>query len=317
MNRYAVALGSNLGNRLSFLQGAVEAMGSLGEIESISGLYETEPVGGPSQGPYLNAGVMLLTELEPEPLLRGLQKIEQDAGRERSVRWGERTLDLDIVAHSGSEVRTTDLQIPHQRAAERRFVLQPLVDVWPDAVVANGVTAEQALSAVGIERVDLLARRWADPTAKPSGRYWVAVQFVLFLATAISLAFDGSLPGEELEVSEIIGGVLVFAGVVLAFLAVRELGKSLTVTPEPLADAELVHTGPFSLARHPIYGAVFMILIGTSLVVGSVYGAVSSLVLFVFFLFKSTYEERQLRIAYPEYQGYKDRVRRRLIPFIF
>jgi 2-amino-4-hydroxy-6-hydroxymethyldihydropteridine diphosphokinase len=317
MNRYAIALGGNLGDRLGFLQGGVEALGSLGEIESISGLYETEPVGGPSQGPYLNAVVTLLTELEPEPLLVGLQEIERDAGRERSVRWGERTLDLDIVAHSGAEVRTADLQIPHQRAAERRFVLQPLVDVWPEAVVADGVTAQQALASVGAERVDSLSRRWADPTVKPPGRYWVVVQFVLFLVTAISLAFDGSLPGEEPEVTRIIGGVLVFAGVVLAFLSVRKLGKSMTATPEPLPDADLIQTGPFSLARHPIYGGVFMILMGTSLVVDSVYGAVLSLGLFVFFLFKSTYEERQLRIAYPEYQSYRDRVRRRLIPFIF
>lgn len=317
MSRYAVALGSNLGDRLGHLRGAVYSIRELGEIEDISGLYETEPVGGPDQEPYLNAVVLLTCDLDPEPLLRSLQEIEIEAGRERSVRWGARTLDLDIVAYSGDAVRTADLQIPHQRAAERRFVLQPLTDVWPDALVGDDLTATDAIAVVGAERVDLLSTSWADPMVRPSGRYWVAGQFVLFLAIAISLAIDGSLPGDDPEVVRVIGGAMVFAGVVLAFLSVRKLGGSLTAAPEPLADAELVDTGPFALARHPIYGGVFMLLMGTALVLDSVYGAVLSLGLLVLFLFKSNYEERQLRIKYASYQAYRDRVRRRMIPFLF
>ena len=316
MSRYAVALGSNLGDRLGYLRQGVEGLRQLGRIAAISGLYETEPVGGPEQGPYLNAVVLLHCDAGPHDLLNSLHAIEEEAGRKRSVRWGERTLDLDVVAWDGAPVRTAELVIPHPRAPERRFVLAPLADVWPEARLGDSLSAIRALEEAPGERVDLLAANWADSNGIQPGKYWVLGQFVLFLAIAIAMALDGSLPEGQAEVTRIAGGALTVLGGLLAFLSMRRLGDSLTALPEPLAGADLVESGPYALARHPIYGGVSLFLLGTSLFLDSITGAVLSVGLLIFFWFKSSYEERQLRIAYPEYQVYQQRVTRRLIPFL-
>lgn len=160
MTPYAVALGSNRGDRMDHMRRAVEELRELGAIEAISGLYETEPVGGPDQGPYLNAVVRLDSDLSPHELLRSLHDIEAAHERVRTVRWGPRTLDLDIVATDGIPIQTPDLEIPHPRAAERLFVLQPLCDVWPEALVGNGLTAAQARERVMDQEVTLVRSDW-------------------------------------------------------------------------------------------------------------------------------------------------------------
>ncbi len=160
MTRYAIALGSNQGGRVDHLRQAVAELEGLGTIEAISGLYETEPVGGPAQDPFLNAVVLLDTDLAPAKLLATLQQIETANDRVRTVRWGPRTLDLDIVAVDDQVIDTPDLQVPHPRAAERLFVLQPLCDVWPEAMVGDGLTAAEALSAVSGQVADLVAADW-------------------------------------------------------------------------------------------------------------------------------------------------------------
>ncbi|HEU4916150.1 MAG TPA: 2-amino-4-hydroxy-6-hydroxymethyldihydropteridine diphosphokinase [Acidimicrobiia bacterium] len=160
MTRYAIALGSNQGGRVDRLRQAVAELEGLGTIEAISGLYETEPVGGPAQDPFLNAVVLLDTDLAPAKLLATLQQIETANDRVRTVRWGPRTLDLDIVAVGDQVIDTPDLQVPHPRAAERLFVLQPLCDVWPEAMVGDGLTAAEALSAVSGQVADLVAADW-------------------------------------------------------------------------------------------------------------------------------------------------------------
>ena len=162
MTRFAIALGSNQGARLDNLRRAVAELERLGSVEAVSGVYETEPVGGPAQDPYLNAVAVLDTTAEPQDLLAGLHRIEADHGRVREVRWGPRTLDLDIVASDGGPVRTSDLEIPHPRAAERRFVLEPLCDVWPEAMVGEGLTATAARALVSDQGVALLAARWLE-----------------------------------------------------------------------------------------------------------------------------------------------------------
>ena len=162
MTRFAIALGSNQGARLDNLRRAVAELERLGSVEAVSGVYETEPVGGPAQDPYLNAVAVLDTTAEPHDLLAGLHRIEADHGRVREVRWGPRTLDLDIVASDGDPVRTSDLEIPHPRAAERRFVLEPLCDVWPEAMVDEGLTATAARALVSDQGVALLAARWLE-----------------------------------------------------------------------------------------------------------------------------------------------------------
>jgi len=162
MTRFAIALGSNEGARLDHLRRAVAELERLGSVEAVSGVYETEPVGGPDQDPYLNAVAVLDTTSEPHDLLAGLQEIEVDHGRVRDVRWGPRTLDLDIVASDGRPVRAPDLEIPHPRAAERRFVLEPLCEVWQEAMVADGLTAATARTLVADQEVARVAGSWLE-----------------------------------------------------------------------------------------------------------------------------------------------------------
>ena len=154
-----IGLGSNVGDREGHLRVAVARLKLLGRVVGISSLYETAPVGGPDQGSYLNAVVTLFTELDPPSLLRGLHEIESLAGRTREVRWGPRTLDLDLLVYDEITIRTRDLTIPHPRAHERAFVLVPLTEVWADADLGVGSAGDLAER---IDRADvvLVARDW-------------------------------------------------------------------------------------------------------------------------------------------------------------
>ena len=163
MTRYAIGLGSNVGDRLSHLRSAVDAVSDLGTNLVVSGLYETEPVGGPTQGLYLNAIVTIESDLVASDLLVSLQTIETDQGRIRRERWGERTLDLDIISSDGPPISEADLVVPHPRAGERRFVLQPLVDVWPSATVGHDLEAWQALAMTEDQNAQELATSWVEP----------------------------------------------------------------------------------------------------------------------------------------------------------
>jgi 2-amino-4-hydroxy-6-hydroxymethyldihydropteridine diphosphokinase len=132
-----IGLGSNLGNRPANLNGAIAALGQVPRliVRQVSSFHETEPVGGPpGQGMFLNAVAVLETDLEPLPLLRVLQTIETQFGRERAVHWGERTLDLDLLLFDDRILDTPELCLPHPRMNSRRFVLEPLLEVAPAAV---------------------------------------------------------------------------------------------------------------------------------------------------------------------------------------
>ena len=130
-----IALGSNVGDRAAMLARAVQAMNLAGlRVLRQSSLYETEPVGGPPQGWFLNAVVEAQTDLPPQRVLQTLQQIEQDMGRQRSIPSGPRTLDLDILFDGDSVLRSGELEIPHPRLAQRRFVLVPLAELAPQLV---------------------------------------------------------------------------------------------------------------------------------------------------------------------------------------
>lgn len=129
MTRAFLGLGSNLGDRRDHLRTAVA---SLPDVVAVSDVYETDPVGGPEQGRFLNLVVELDTDLDPHALLGVCHRIESAAGRVRDVRWGPRTLDVDILWIEGVTVDTPDLQVPHPRMNERRFVLEPLAELAPD-----------------------------------------------------------------------------------------------------------------------------------------------------------------------------------------
>jgi len=169
MTEYAIALGSNMGDRVKVLLAAVAAIDRMGTITAVAALYETEPIGGPDQPPYLNSVVVLETSDEPQEVLEKLQEIEAEAGRRRTTPWGPRTLDLDIITSDGLAVATETLQIPHPRASVRRFVLEPLAEIWPEADVGGGLSSSQALEGVQDQVVEIIAQKWADPGMWPPG----------------------------------------------------------------------------------------------------------------------------------------------------
>jgi len=130
--RAFLALGSNLGEREQLLRSAVA---SIPDLVAVSPVYETDPVGGPGgQGAFLNAVVELDTERSPRELLELCQRLEADAQRVRKERWGPRTLDVDVLLVGDLTVDEPDLEVPHPRMWERRFVLAPLADLAPDVV---------------------------------------------------------------------------------------------------------------------------------------------------------------------------------------
>jgi 2-amino-4-hydroxy-6-hydroxymethyldihydropteridine diphosphokinase len=132
-----LALGSNLGDRRDTLQGGADAIAWLPEVRvtAVSPVYETVPVGGPAQPDYLNAVLLVVTSLPPGELLGRLHEVEAAFDRVRQVRWGPRTLDVDIITVAGERSEDPELTLPHPRAHERAFVLAPWRDVDPEAVL--------------------------------------------------------------------------------------------------------------------------------------------------------------------------------------
>jgi 2-amino-4-hydroxy-6-hydroxymethyldihydropteridine diphosphokinase len=150
--RAYLGLGSNLGDRLAHLQGAVDALDATDGIEvvGVSSVYETDPV-GPEQPDYLNAVVAADTTLGARALLDAAQRLESEAHRVRGERWGPRTLDVDILLLGDERVDEPDLVIPHPRIHERAFVRVPLADVAPDVEA----TLPGRIDPEGVRRTDL------------------------------------------------------------------------------------------------------------------------------------------------------------------
>jgi 2-amino-4-hydroxy-6-hydroxymethyldihydropteridine diphosphokinase len=144
-NRAVIAFGSNLGDRLAYIQGGVDALLDTPGTNLVaqSALYETDPVGGPEQPAFLNAVVIIDTALSPTALLERAHAIEEAFERARVEHWGPRTLDVDIVAVDDVVHDEGDLTIPHKTAHERAFVLVPWLDADPDAIlVGHGRVAD-------------------------------------------------------------------------------------------------------------------------------------------------------------------------------
>jgi 2-amino-4-hydroxy-6-hydroxymethyldihydropteridine diphosphokinase len=136
--RAVLSLGSNLGNSAEILSSAAEALNEVSEVIAFSSFYQTRPVGGPPQPDFINAVIIIETNLEPEELLLVAQAIEGAHGRERNentVRWGPRFLDIDLIKCDEMLVNSPDLTIPHPRAHEREFVLRPWDEIDPAATL--------------------------------------------------------------------------------------------------------------------------------------------------------------------------------------
>lgn len=155
MTRCAVGVGSNLGDRLGHLEAAIDGLAAVSRVSGISSVYETAPVGGPDQGAFLNAVVLIATARTPCSLLRELLVIERARGRIRDTRWGPRTLDLDLILWERETISEPGLTVPHPRMLDRRFVLEPLLEVWPDARMPDGsaiAASSDAVEQQGLER---------------------------------------------------------------------------------------------------------------------------------------------------------------------
>lgn len=157
MTRAVIALGANLGQRRDAVLGAIDAIAAADDVTLVSAskLYETDPVGGPEQPTYVNAVVLIETSRTPMQLLELAHAIEQQWQRVRDVRWGPRTLDVDIIDIDGVVSDDPVLTLPHPRAFERAFVLIPWRDVQPDAVlVGHGPIAHIPVDVSGIHLFD-------------------------------------------------------------------------------------------------------------------------------------------------------------------
>ena len=136
--RAVLSLGSNLGNSAEILSSAAEALNEVSEVIALSSFYRTRPVGGPPQPDFINAVIIIETNLEPEELLLVAQAIEGAHGRERNentVKWGPRFLDIDLIKCDEMLINSRDLTIPHPRAHEREFVLRPWNEIDPAATL--------------------------------------------------------------------------------------------------------------------------------------------------------------------------------------
>lgn len=157
MSLAVLALGANLGDPAAALQSAVDALADGGKVLAVSGVYQTAPVGGPPQPDYLNAVVMLDTELTSNEVLTFVHSVEAAAGRERFVRWGPRTLDVDVIVYDDVVSSDPMLTLPHPRAHERAFVLAPWAEIAPTASLPGRGRVVDLLDTVdttGVRRLD-------------------------------------------------------------------------------------------------------------------------------------------------------------------
>ncbi|MDD2857105.1 MAG: 2-amino-4-hydroxy-6-hydroxymethyldihydropteridine diphosphokinase [Candidatus Nanopelagicales bacterium] len=157
MTAAVIALGANLGDAKAALQGAVDALAATAGITVLacSQVFETDPVGGPEQPVYVNAVVLVDTALEPLALLGRANEIEQEWHRTREVRWGPRTLDVDIIDIDGAVIDTERLTVPHPRAHLRGFVLVPWLAVDPNAML-HGRAVHDLIADVDVSGVRAL-----------------------------------------------------------------------------------------------------------------------------------------------------------------
>jgi 2-amino-4-hydroxy-6-hydroxymethyldihydropteridine diphosphokinase len=162
-----LGLGANIGDRLENLQRAADLLGEQQGVTVVrcSRVYETDPVGGPLQPPFLNAVLEIATELSPHELLSACGGIENALGRVRVVHWGPRPIDIDILTYDETTIDETDLQVPHPRMHERGFVLAPLGELTEDPPLPGG----RHLAEIRLEpRVVEGVRPFAPPLAVPS-----------------------------------------------------------------------------------------------------------------------------------------------------
>lgn len=156
MNEAFISIGSNIGERNVYLAQAVQVLNQRTDttVEKVSSVYETAPVGYTDQAAFLNMVISIQTTLSARDLLVVCQEIEHELGRERTIRWGPRTVDLDILLYNQDNIEMENLVIPHPRMAERAFVLIPLLEIAPNAmhpVSKKAYAEEEAVHDDGVQ----------------------------------------------------------------------------------------------------------------------------------------------------------------------
>ena len=144
--KVVIALGSNLGERESNLNGAIEELKKIIKVEKISKFMETDPVGGPEQPQFLNAVLVGVSELDAHELLKKTQEIEKLFGRERIIHWGPRTLDIDLISCGDIQIKSEELTLPHPLADKRKFVLEPWLEIDSTAYLVGKGSVSEILS---------------------------------------------------------------------------------------------------------------------------------------------------------------------------
>ena len=145
-----IALGANIGDPKENLDLAVALLREATDVKAVSSYYTTAPVGGPEQPDYLNAVCIIDTELPAMDLMSLLHGIEKSLGRERIEQWGPRTIDLDLIQYGGLLSKANELQLPHPRAHERRFVLEPWFEIEPDAILLTHGSIKELLEQLPV-----------------------------------------------------------------------------------------------------------------------------------------------------------------------
>ena len=159
-NKFYLSLGSNIGNRQKYIESAIELIGKTEGIEILkkSGLYETSPVGYVEQNLFLNAVIKIETDFSAREILKIINKIENELDRKREIRWGPRTIDIDILIFSDKKINETDLIIPHKEMLNRLFVLVPLIEIYDGEYFEKEKIIEriEELVAVGNQKIEKL-----------------------------------------------------------------------------------------------------------------------------------------------------------------
>lgn len=158
MSTVYIALGSNLNMPIQQLKLAIQAMADLPdtEIKKVSSLYQSQPLGPQDQPDYVNAVACLDTGLSPLALLDALQNIENEQGRIRLRRWGERTLDLDILLYDNQIIHNERLTVPHYDMQNREFVIVPLYEISPELILPDGVSLQQLVKRFSSHQMVIL-----------------------------------------------------------------------------------------------------------------------------------------------------------------
>lgn len=159
-NKVYLSLGSNIGNRQEYIESAIELVGKREGIKILkkSGLYETSPVGYVEQDLFLNAVIKIKTDFSEREILKIINKIENELDRKREIRWGPRTIDIDILIFSDKKINETDLIIPHKEMLNRLFVLVPLIEIYDGEYFEKEKIIEriEELVAVGNQKIEKL-----------------------------------------------------------------------------------------------------------------------------------------------------------------